>query len=279
MIHPGYLLNPGDMFQVDPQRVMFATGEKKDAPPKKLQKKANKSEEPPPNELEDEATLTEHTDSPQETTTPSASIITSDTEPDTSTRSDIKSLLKRARDLLQSTKKLSARQKQDLRAFTSTLKTTLARASSKNPTTAESVTMNTTSSLAEQLATIKLRVERSAVARSEAALPTAEDKDKDKDSDEVGDALSEEQERLLVNALRAVRENPVNPAAPYATPWRPRPFMSPFAFIPQYLEVNQNVCAAVYLRHPVARPGLAEVPSPFHPDTSQLTFNWYLRRR
>ena len=26
MRFPGYLLNPGDMFQVDPERVMFATG-------------------------------------------------------------------------------------------------------------------------------------------------------------------------------------------------------------------------------------------------------------
>jgi hypothetical protein len=54
--------------------------------------------------------------------------------------------------------------------------------------------------------------------------------------------------------------------------------MSPFAFVPRYLEVNQNICAAVYLRHPVARPGLSEVPTPFSPTLSQLAFNWYLRR-
>lgn len=62
-------------------------------------------------------------------------------------------------------------------------------------------------------------------------------------------------------------------------PWRPRPYMSAFAFIPRYLEVNQNVCSAVYLRHPVARPGLAEVPTPFSEGVNQLAFNWYLRRR
>jgi ribosomal protein S4 len=62
-------------------------------------------------------------------------------------------------------------------------------------------------------------------------------------------------------------------------PWRPRPLMPAFAFIPRYLEVNQNVCSAVYLRHPVARPGLAEVPTPFPESLSQLAFNWYLRRR
>jgi ribosomal protein S4 len=61
--------------------------------------------------------------------------------------------------------------------------------------------------------------------------------------------------------------------------WKTRNWMSAFAFIPRYLEVNQNVCSAVYLRHPVARPGLAEVPSPFAAETQTLAFQWYLRRR
>ncbi|KHJ34508.1 putative 30s ribosomal subunit s4 [Erysiphe necator] len=65
----------------------------------------------------------------------------------------------------------------------------------------------------------------------------------------------------------------------YPLPWRPKPFMSAFAFIPRYLEVRQNICAGVYLRHPVARPGLSEVPSPFPIETMQLAYNWYLRRR
>lgn len=66
---------------------------------------------------------------------------------------------------------------------------------------------------------------------------------------------------------------------PYRTPWRPRYYLSAFAFIPKYLEVNHNTGHAVYLRHPVARPGQSEVPTPFHPETMQLAFNWFLRRR
>lgn len=62
-------------------------------------------------------------------------------------------------------------------------------------------------------------------------------------------------------------------------PWTSKDWMSAFAFIPRYLEVNQNVCSAVYLRDPVARPGIAEVPSPFAPETLGLAFQWYLRRR
>ncbi|KAI7219475.1 hypothetical protein KC365_g12305, partial [Hortaea werneckii] len=85
--------------------------------------------------------------------------------------------------------------------------------------------------------------------------------------------------QLLTAALDRARQNPIDPAKPYATPWKPRDFMSAFAFIPRYLEVNQKICSAVYLRHPVARPGLAEVPTPFSHETMALGFNWYLRRR
>ncbi|PFH55614.1 hypothetical protein XA68_17946 [Ophiocordyceps unilateralis] len=86
------------------------------------------------------------------------------------------------------------------------------------------------------------------------------------------------QMRWLIKLLGEVSENLVDDKKPYATPWRPRPYMSAFAFIPRYLEVNPYVCAAVYLRHPVARKGLAEVPTPFSYLTSQLAHNWYLGR-
>jgi len=91
--------------------------------------------------------------------------------------------------------------------------------------------------------------------------------------------MDQKQKAALETAIARIRENPSDTTKPYATPWRPRPYMSAFAFIPRYLEVNHNICSAVYLRHPVARPGLAEVPTPFPAETQQLAFNWYLRRR
>lgn len=95
----------------------------------------------------------------------------------------------------------------------------------------------------------------------------------------MGDSqLSRAEMRRLSTILMADERNPVDESKPYATPWRPRPYMSAFAFIPKYLEVNQNICAAVYLRHPVARKGSAEVPTPFSYLTSQLAHNWYLQR-
>ena len=92
-------------------------------------------------------------------------------------------------------------------------------------------------------------------------------------------APTKEQIKAIREAMAREAENPVDESKPYATPWTPRPYMSAFAFIPRYLEVNHNICSAVYLRHPVARPRLAEVPSPFPPEIQQLAFNWYLRRR
>ncbi|OLL21668.1 37S ribosomal protein S4-like, mitochondrial [Neolecta irregularis DAH-3] len=58
-----------------------------------------------------------------------------------------------------------------------------------------------------------------------------------------------------------------------------RPYLSAFAFIPTYLEVSHDVCAAVYLRHPVARPGETEVPSPYPPHLHALAYNYYIRKR
>jgi len=55
------------------------------------------------------------------------------------------------------------------------------------------------------------------------------------------------------------RDKAFDPLKPYRTPWRPRYYLSAFAFIPKYLEVNHNIGHAVYLRDPVASPGLSEV--------------------
>ncbi|KAF8242136.1 alpha-L RNA-binding motif-containing protein [Wilcoxina mikolae CBS 423.85] len=75
------------------------------------------------------------------------------------------------------------------------------------------------------------------------------------------------------------RDRSFDPLKPYRTPWRPRYFLSAFTFIPKYLEVNHNIGHAVYLRDPVAKPGQSEVPTPFHHETLQLAYSWFLRRR
>lgn len=59
----------------------------------------------------------------------------------------------------------------------------------------------------------------------------------------------------------------------------PKDYMSAFAFVPSYLEVSYETCSAVYLRDPVARPGVAEVPSHLPASVHALAANFYQRGR
>ncbi|KAG9293779.1 hypothetical protein G9A89_019116 [Geosiphon pyriformis] len=58
--------------------------------------------------------------------------------------------------------------------------------------------------------------------------------------------------------------------------FKPVPFMQPFLFIPDYLEVNFNTCSTVYLRAPMLRPGKSEIPSPFPPEFHSLAYEFYV---
>lgn len=69
-----------------------------------------------------------------------------------------------------------------------------------------------------------------------------------------------------------------DPSKPYFSPWAPRPFLAPFAILPQHLEVSFDTCHAVYLRDPVARPGESEVISPFGVDAHKRAYMWYIRK-
>ncbi|KAI9843429.1 MAG: mitochondrial 37S ribosomal protein nam9 [Thelocarpon superellum] len=256
MIYPGYLLNPGDMFQVDPERVLFATGVPKDrrerragrvaARKSKDRQVANASAEGADGGDGEGQTADADTSSEPASGDSSAPAVS---DP----RETLHQLLQQARSALQVSKhELSAKEKQQLRAFQRTARRALQQqGQTASPT-------NPDAELSELMS--KLFSSASTQQPSEVELSLVD-------------------QRALQAALREARENPIDSTKPYSTPWRPRPYMSAFAFIPRYLEVNQNVCSAVYLRHPVARPGLAEVPSPFHPDIHQLAFNWYLRRR
>ncbi|CAG8550284.1 4235_t:CDS:2 [Diversispora eburnea] len=60
--------------------------------------------------------------------------------------------------------------------------------------------------------------------------------------------------------------------------FKPRPYMQPFLFIPEYLEVNFNTCSTVFLRSPISRPGRTEIPSPFPPEFHSLAHEFYAER-
>lgn len=75
------------------------------------------------------------------------------------------------------------------------------------------------------------------------------------------------------------------PTAPMKTPKAPTfsfpPYASPFLFLPAYIEANPATCSAIYVRHPTARPGYSEVPSPFDAggEVMRFAWEWYAKRR
>ncbi|KAJ9636838.1 hypothetical protein H2199_007832 [Coniosporium tulheliwenetii] len=244
MRYPGYMLNPGDMFQVDPERVMWATGARKDQDKYETSGEymTTPEENEPVDEVaeEDEDADTAATADAESTPTADATEATERTPEEL--RKNLTALMEQAKTYLKDPKDLSPKQKIELRSF----RTNLKRAISRNKATESEA-----DDYESQLAALTAQVEE----------------------------LTKEQAKLLKEALQRAHENPYDPSKPYLTPWAPRPYMSAFAFIPRYLEVSHNICSAVYLRHPVARPGLAEVPTPFHKETNQLAHAWYLRRR
>ncbi|GAO15759.1 hypothetical protein UVI_02043150 [Ustilaginoidea virens] len=338
----GKKLNPGDMFQVDIDKVMYGTGQQKVAQGDKrlaenlesrkkkaeafyktaLEKAtANKSGETSSSDV-----ATDKGDNDSETPTKRS---TEGLESDAAKDADsvpggealspeeawklnnraLKFLLKDVKKILKNNpKELSAKEKKSLRLFRADAKRFLSHAEDKpldmrdlikelelqmsshelmrksfedltihNPVSAQETSQasSTGAVASEQGQQTQLNRQR----QMDKGLEALSEEQKEKAVRIMGESqLSREEMRKLAQLLITDEENPVDESKPYATPWRPRPFMSPFAFIPRYLEVNPNICAAVYIRHPIARKGMAEVPTPFSYLTSQLTHNWYLER-
>ncbi|KAG1855992.1 hypothetical protein F4604DRAFT_1628451 [Suillus subluteus] len=65
------------------------------------------------------------------------------------------------------------------------------------------------------------------------------------------------------------------------TPFNLPPYASPFVFIPAYAEVSFPTCSAIYVRHPTARPGYSEIPTPYDADGEviRLAWEWYAKMR
>ncbi|KAL5116154.1 hypothetical protein ACEQ8H_005930 [Pleosporales sp. CAS-2024a] len=281
MQYPGYQLNPGDMFQVEPSSVMFATGAHKyrskhgrrvaraEAAKRAAAREANPAKPPParPSFIEPA----------REDPTPAE------------LKKHLESLMEQVDEVL--AEDVGAKDKQKFRAFRQSVKKAMSLWRTANPETITTLDAQF-DFLKTQFTehTINRPLSSSSSSPSSSPSSSSSSSSSSRDPTTINEPLisPEDQARLrkAFEQLRLETEHSSvwnghkhNPLVPYRTPWRPRDYMSAFAFIPRYLEVNQNVCAAVYLRHPVARPGLAEVPTPFHIETGQLAFNWYLTRR
>ncbi|KAF5381693.1 hypothetical protein D9615_005459 [Tricholomella constricta] len=65
------------------------------------------------------------------------------------------------------------------------------------------------------------------------------------------------------------------------TPFYLPHFAAPWLFIPAYIEPCFTTCSAIYVRHPTARPGYSEIPTPYDADGEIVRFawEWYVERR
>ncbi|GAB1318912.1 Mitochondrial 37S ribosomal protein nam9 [Madurella fahalii] len=285
MLHPSYLLNPGDMFQVDIERVMTATGKPKRSAkePRKVPKlRLYKADM---NKAKAEGASAE---------VPEAAEAAEEELDDEAIRKQnlqfFAELRKVAYDVGQYKRgsRLRAKQKQYLRELVREMKSVLSQAIPPQGVKSQMQAMFRYLSLTpaerenKQIGDVQQAV-FDQLSKQQQEAEAADSKAKRwlrlgrSQQNAIRKALRDEAENRG-SAAAATDDNPYDLSKPYLTPWEPRDWMSPFAFIPRYLEVNQKICAAVYLRHPVARPGISEVPTPFSSKVSQLAFNWYLRR-
>ncbi|KAL2280460.1 hypothetical protein FJTKL_12452 [Diaporthe vaccinii] len=327
MTHPSYLLNPGDMFQVNPEFVLLATGKKKPPPPPKAPRKSRKAVasteeaegegegEEAAADGEDEAVEGEADQVAPRNKLPNLDAFEARLAKEEAKREGadpakvqssapgniphvLRFLSKQAKDILEQQKgELKVKKKRKFRNFIKMSRAALAkagRAGGEEEVASDQTVIDEVNAMLRDLAiadpTVAKKAEASgAFTADEVAKATEETQQEGQEQQEgkkrpaakkgADYVMSGEEVSRMNKLLKAWEDNPEDPSKPYLTPWEPRRFMGAFAFIPRYLEVNQNICAAVYLRHPVARQKYAEVPTPFPPHVMQLAFNWYLRRR
>lgn len=294
MQYPGYLLNPGDMFSVDPEMVLWATGTPEckhrtlEAPddadihtsaPGNDRGKGNrsatnvKSVEETSDQIADEVAEveeveTETAEQDEEAQGKEEWHEKTSASGDTEMHKALVNLQKDVANAKRTFKDISAKRKQTLRALSKDLRTAISRSNSGK------VKVEYQKHLEQWLYDILKTIPGAKIPASIAYLEPVDEPEKSKSLTMRRKADEDEEEDSMWAHMKLLESYPNS-----KPPWSPRPYMSAFAFIPRYLEVNQNVCSAVYLRHPVARPGMAEVPTPFGPETGLLAFQWYLRRR
>jgi len=79
----------------------------------------------------------------------------------------------------------------------------------------------------------------------------------------------------------SVEANKPKTALPALTHFHLPTYAAPWLYIPAYIEVSFLTCSAVYVRHPTARPGYSEIPTPYDADGAVIRYawEWYVKRR
>jgi hypothetical protein len=80
-----------------------------------------------------------------------------------------------------------------------------------------------------------------------------------------------------VNGYTKLKDPDPNHDTPFFLPH----YASPHLFIPAYIEPSFSTCSAIYVRHPTARPGYSEIPTPYDADGAVVRYawEWYVKSR
>ncbi|KAL9088676.1 MAG: hypothetical protein Q9159_002927 [Coniocarpon cinnabarinum] len=296
MRYPGYQLNPGDMFQCDPARTLWGLGEnagplgrmrqimstdvsqlKYPAPLPSTSRKASTLSEAQQQQDETNTTLADQDVADLEDTANESALDVADSDATElkQRKTRLKNLLSQTRELIEKGKQkksMNNATKQRFRALIKDLRLAQAQVNKWTDTRVES--------MEDRFSTLSDSLRKFSRASSSSQKPASDSNSQQNSSQSPESNTPTGQEKGEDGkALTTDNEPEWRRKARMGPRWVPRPFMSPFVFVPQYLQVDHALCAAVYLRHPVCGPGFAEVPTPFGVEVGGLAFNWYLRRR
>jgi hypothetical protein len=104
-------------------------------------------------------------------------------------------------------------------------------------------------------------------------------------SETASDPTSPEQAELSSSGTETTPSDSASPSptstpTPETTPEKPTsfftlpPYASPHIFVPAYILPSYLTCSAVYVRHPTARPGYSEIPSPYDAGGEAMSLGW-----
>jgi ribosomal protein S4 len=105
----------------------------------------------------------------------------------------------------------------------------------------------------------------------------SEDGDETADVNEDDEAKLSEDETSDEASTRRRRTHGYKPDKDYG--FHPAPYMAPWMFVPEYLEVNYNNLSVCFLRSPTVKPGRCEIPSPYDEIVHQRAFDLYSHYR
>ena len=102
---------------------------------------------------------------------------------------------------------------------------------------------------------------------------------------QISESQAEEAEPSSVEASAEEATPQAESSQPSTSPSRPSkaladshftlpPYASPHLFVPAYILPSYLTCSAVYVRHPTARPGYSEIPTPFDAGGELMSLGW-----